>query len=301
MQKQKHWRAQSSETRRLPKCPHLSHSFIAVRAARQAFANNPDFFGVSAERASRTLVLRFYFPRRVRRDQLDRIRQGTGWDVRVLPQTHQDRLIWVARQMPLSWEPGKVSIFAEESRVRVRVRFGDQADESEVERFRQRFERRTGWSLDLVALPEAPEPELLYDELGRMEQNAAFRLIKERYRQEAILAPHCSLRSRNGQEYILLRFATPLLGDYDPQLSQELSRQVGYQLRVSSHPHAPTLYRLAAWLSPLEWGLSDKHELLMREQLFKVECLGRPELAQAERVSEKFLEQTGYQLELVDG
>jgi len=271
-----------------------------LKLAEKKLSQLADFEKIGSHPERKTLVIHFDFPDRAVTKYaavFEQLASETGWAVELSPKASQQALIKAVREtLPLTWDIARSSVFPNEKRVRAKVRFPTQVSEEALEAARVRYLERTGRLLELEAFEEPPLPAVLFDEHGRMEQNAAHNKIRR------TLADHglalLSFSRKSEPTYLELGLISPQIAAAHAALVAQLSKETGWEIRMRSAPNQQAIITRARQLMPLDW--MTKKEPAFNEQdrylRFQLPPEVDPQLAQP--MSLQLQQETGFQLVL---
>ena len=244
------------------------------------------------------LMLTFDFPDtapRLYSDEIERVKELTGWDVHIRPTTNQQALgIAVEELLPDGASITKGPSF-HMNRREVQVDVDGVADPKALQ---TAFTDLTGYALRIgdSAPPTASNqsPVTPTAENGtRMEINAAYGLIKSRLNEHGLYKT--SLKQGN----IVLSFISPQVGERHQETINQLAKEVGYPLSIHPHPNQAAILQVASKLLrdaniPLTKGPgihTDRSEIAIK-------VADELTAAELEALNSQLEEQTGYQFEV---
>lgn len=287
-----------------PKAPSqqrdLSDLAVAERAAARLFEKFPDFEKCGARPEQRTLVLHFDFPEKAYRsyqETLEELARETGWAVEVSPKGNHQAVQRAAREaLPLTWDIAKVSIFQQEPRVRVRLRPGPEPLEEVRAAAQERFLEETGKHLDLELLEPPPPPQTLFDERGRMEQNAAYQRIRTALGEHGVAL--LSFSRKGEPPYLELGLISPMVAAHQADLIARLSAELGWELRLREGANQQAIVTRARQLLPPAWRPRAEPAFHAQERCVRFTALTPPDPEELERLSSQLEAETGFRLAL---
>lgn len=272
-----------------------------LRRARELFKDQPGYRKAGARPDAQVVTLHFDFPDAAAercRELMAQLARESGWQVELSPKVNQKALTEVARQfLPLCWDILKVRIFPGEPRVQARVRPVMEVPEEELEMARKRFVDLTGKVLEIEVAEEPEDPQMLFDENGRMEQNAAFRRIKKAYGERGVAVLRCSLKT-GAEPFIELGFISPQVSERHLDLLAELSRETGWKIQFRCEANQQAIAARARQLMPLEWQVAGEPSFFREEAMICFRTSLAPRRDEVLKVSEQLERETGYQLTL---
>lgn len=290
-----------------PVAPALTKSFAArpegkkseasqvLKLIKARFEQLRDFETAAPQPQLRLVTLHFSFPDRaalVYQEQLRQLALDTGWAVELSSRvSHKALNIAVKESVPLSWDVGKISIFPKENLVRVNVRPIPQTTEADFEAAKERFYALTLHKLELERMPETPLPQSLFDERGRMEQNAAYNHLRKKFAELGLALLSFSRRD----DHLELGLINPKLLDSHPGLLEQLSTEIGWKLVLRSSLNQNAIGVRLRQLMPIDWLTKAEpaiHENVVRHRI-EVTPEKRPLWSS---ISEQFFRETGLQL-----
>ena len=276
----------------------LSESAQAERAATRKFENFPDFEKCGTRPEQRTLVLHFDFPEKAYREYQDPVTalaQETGWAVEISPKGSHQAVQRVARDvLPLTWDLAKVSIFQQEPRVRVRVRPGPEPLEAIRATACERFLDVTGKHLDLELLEAPAAPQQLFDERGRMEQNAAYQRIRTVLAEQGVAL--LSFSRKGDPPHLELGLITPEVASRQSERLAELSQELGWELRLRTGVQQQALATRARQLMPCAWWTRAEPSVHLEDRSLRFLSRVTPEPQQLALLSAQLEAETGFRL-----
>jgi len=273
----------------------LSELAVAERAAAKLFEKFSDFEKCGARPEQRTLVLHFDFPEKAYRSYQETLARETGWAVEVSPKGNHQAVQRAAREaLPLTWDIAKVSIFQQEPRVRVRVRPGCEPPEEVLGRARERFLDETGKHLDVELLEPPAPPQNLFDERGRMEQNAAYQRIRTALAEQGVAL--LSFSRKGDPPYLELGLISPVVAARQAELLARLSAELGWELRLREGANQQALVTRARQLLPPAWRTEPA--FLAAERCLRFATLATPDPAELEPLASQLEAETGFRLVL---
>jgi hypothetical protein len=275
----------------------------ALNLITAAFPPEAGLYKKSVILTDRSIVLHFRFPAIAERkyeDVIEQLQTQTPWHIKLNPDPHQQEMInMVHRYVPESWRILKrPSLHLDVSKVVVQV--GALGSPEEVAVVRTKFQEETGFVLRFEeikgAMPEAPiEPyKATKEEPEHKEPNAAFQRIRQAF--EA--TPHPVLRvgmKIESEAFIEVCFISPQVGQRYKEQLQQLSKEVGWEIRLRSTADQQKIKELAKQTAE---KFSPKKEPSFRPEAMLVEMkVGRiPERTVADQLSHQFEDQTGFRL-----
>ena len=287
-----------------PKAPSqqrdLSDLALAERAAARLFEKFPDFEKCGSRPEQRTLVLHFDFPEKAYRsyqETLAELARETGWAVEVSPKGNHQAVQRAAREaLPLTWDIAKVSIFQQEPRVRVHTRPGPEPLEEVRAAAQERFLEETGKHLDLELLEPPPPPQTLFDERGRMEQNAAYQRIRTALGEHGVAL--LSFSRKGEPPYLELGLISPMVAARQADLIARLSAELGWELRLREGANQQAIVTRARQLLPLVWRPRSEPAFHAQDRCVRFTALTPPDPEQLEHLSSQLEAETGFRLAL---
>ena len=273
---------------------------LVERAAQQLFQKYPDFEKTGLRPEHKTVVLHFDYPEKAYtayQEAIAQLAQATGWAVEVSPKGSHQAVQRVAREVfPLTWDLVKVSLFQQEPRVRARVRAAAGDPQPVIQSAQTRFLEVTGKQLDVELLPEPAPPQVLFDERGRMEQNAAHARLRTALAERGVAL--LSFSKKGEPAYLELGFITPAVAAAQQALLEQLGAELGWELRVRSAPNQQALVTRARQLLPLAWHTRAEPAFFPQEGCLRVATAVTPDPHQAAALSVQLERETGIRLVL---
>ncbi|BCL82861.1 MBL fold metallo-hydrolase [Ktedonobacteria bacterium brp13] len=269
----------------------------ALRFAQELLKPLPGYLRVKVDAEAHTLVPRFIFPDIAKQryaGQLQTINEITGWHIWVHPIIYPLALKDVLTHiLPAGLScVDTPSIYQDKHKVGI-ICVGN-AEREVIETIKQRFLEETGWELELRG--SAVEVE-----------------------EQSVAEPHCtraeamqrviSVYGNNAEFYQLGvddRRYTLWLHFYFPELARmrykddliRLSQETGWHIDVDKDVHQKALVEVAQRLLPADISIVGKKAVLHEQLLLRLNCAGTLDDQQLKEAQQRFLEETGWQLEL---
>ncbi|MBL8149430.1 MAG: MBL fold metallo-hydrolase [Blastocatellia bacterium] len=228
------------------------------KIVRQRFAAEPGLYKVGINKSSRSITVRFYFPKIAishHKQTLEEITKETGWLVEISPSVHQEELSKTAlATIPEGWQPQSVSIMLDRELVIVKVLHGDSRLFDDIDR---KFQEKTGFRLEIQnpnvisVTTNTTEATASNKVIQRLEINAAYTRIKEAFSNQ----PHQLLKVGLKGETIELTFITPEIGKLYEEMLNKLSEEIGYALQVRQSPDQIKLQQTAKEILSRKYNL----------------------------------------------
>jgi Cft2 family RNA processing exonuclease len=249
------------------------------------------------------VILYFDFPEVAERRFAGRITDlvdGTGWRVSISPNGNQQAFELLARRLlpkalilvrsPAIHLEKKEVILAVQGRISA-------AEQDLIER---QFWQESGFTL---FLKEQLAVSSVYSEKrdgnNKMEINSTYALISDKFAGAAHLPYKKSKKSGVNGEFIELSFISPEIGSRYQDRCREIERLSGWSLDINKEPNQNDIIKVARQLIRPEWQLQKVPSFLKAERKIKVKLGQIPDATRWQEAQSAFLEQTGYQLEMV--
>ena len=269
-----------------------------TKQAHHLLGHLPDLDKIGARPEQKTIVLNFAFPDRAitqYQEIFQQLSTNTGWSVEVSPRADHAALSQAVREaLPLTWDIVKVSIFPQEKRVRARVRLPSGVSPETLQAAQNRYLEVTGRVLDIEPLPDPPPPQVLFDEHGRMEQNAAYTKIRKTLADRGLAL--LSFSRKGEPAYLELGLVSPQIAGAAADLIARLSQETGWQLRLRNSPNQQAIITRARQLMPTHWNPRKDPAFLLEESLLRFKIPVEPDLQLVEELSAQLNQETGFRL-----
>ena len=229
-----------------------------IKQSQALLGHLPDLEKIGTRPEQKAIVLSFAFPDRAvtqHHDLFLQLSSQTGWAVEVSPRADHAALTRAVREaLPLTWDIVKVAIFPQEKRVKARLRLPSEVSPQALDEGQKRYLEVTGRLLEIEELPDPEPPKVLFDEHGRMEQNAAYTRIRK-----ALVDRGLALLSfsRKGEPaYLELGLISPQIAATATDLVAQLSQETGWQLRLRNAPNQQAIITRARQLMPTHTSIT---------------------------------------------
>jgi len=275
-----------------------------------------DLYKRSVNPETGDVILSFYFPARastIYAEAIAAAAEETGVSITIAPQTHQGELSKVARSvLPHRLTVrGTPSIFLDRSVISLNCM--GQASTEEITEAQSSFYEETGWYLELqgVTLVAAratglsdeehkiedilePQPEITQPE---MNQHEALQLAQTLL---SDLPGFYKAGAEPASVTLLLRFHFPAVAQtrYAEQLAQ-LEAQTGWHVRLHPAVQHQALVEMARRMLPEGLTSNGTPSLHLDRETVRVYCLGLASPEAIQEAQQRFLEETGWHLELL--
>lgn len=264
-----------------------------------------DLYRRSIDPDTGDVTLAFHFPEvaHVRyTEAIAAAAEETGVSITLAPYVHQGALAEAARRaLPQGLTAlGSPSIFHDQSLIQFTCA-GEASDEAVAEAQSQ-FNAATGWQLQIArkklpGSPPEPHPPRATPKAGRVSQQEAMHCAQR------LLSPlpgyvKVSMDVMNAT--LLPRFHFPEVARtrYE-ELFTQLEEQTGWSVRLQPTVHHQALIEMAYHFLPEGLSCIDTPSLYQDEQRVRVSCSGRADAEAVQEASRRFLEETGWYLDLV--
>jgi hypothetical protein len=191
------------------------------------------------------------------------------------------------------------SFFRDRNEVKIKVFNPSKIDLSPMTR---EFAERTGLSLQVEeGLPPAAPRQGAKDALGRWEQNAAFARIDAAFRSSGGILTRRSRKHdvATGAEFIELSFLSPQLGRRHLAALEEISREIGWELRINPEPNQAAISQRVRCNLPEGWELQKEPAIFKSEGRVGIKLAKVPAPDEWEDYRKSIIEATGYDLKLL--
>ncbi|MEO1267856.1 MAG: hypothetical protein AAFX99_07135 [Myxococcota bacterium] len=234
------------------------------------------------------------------RDELAALETETGWSISLSPSAHQGALAEYARGIlpPDTALARNPSIHLDQRRLTLHLAQGD-PDSDVLRQAVERFHHDTGFTIELEVQHGTQAPPVLSTHIKRnnnarrMEINKAYGLIRSSFAG----LPHPLIKvSLKNNTYIQLTFVTPQIGVRHQELIEDLSKRVGYELRVRRTPDQHRLKEFAKTLVPPSWTRLGEPGIVQEKTLVRIKVAAIVDPDEIPRLSEQMHFHTGYQL-----
>ncbi len=267
-----------------------------IKLATKRLSQLPDFERIGAHDARKTLTIHFDFPDRAATQYanvLEQLSAETGWLIEISPKTNQQALTKVVREtLPLTWDIARTSIFP--NSVRAKVRLPANTTQEKKEKIQDAYLKRTGRILEIEAFEEPPPPKNLFDDQGRMEQNAAH--IKIRQTLADIGVALLSFGRKNEPAHLELGLISPQIAALHTDLIAQLSQEIGWEIRLRPNPNQVAIITVARQLLPLEWQTTKDYNFNAAEGYLGLQIPPEADPNQVQQIAIQFKQETGFNL-----
>jgi Cft2 family RNA processing exonuclease len=275
-----------------------------------------DLYRRSIDPDTGDVVLAFHFPARASTLYAEAIAaaaEETGVSITIAPQAHQGELARAARRaLPQGLTVrGTPSLYLDRSVVSLNCT--GQASAEEITESQSSFYEETGWYLELqgviistVGAPEsAQEPRETAStpwpsqEIRQpaMNQHEAIQLAQKLL---SNLPGFYKAGAEPASATLLLRFHFPTVAQARyTELFAQLEAQTGWYARLYPAVHHGALVEMARRLLPEELTCNGTPSLHLDRQTVRVHCLGNTSAGAIQEAQQRFLEETGWRLELL--
>ena len=264
-----------------------------------------DLYRRSIDPDTGDVTLGFHFPEVARlryAEAIDAAAEETGVSITLSPSVHQGMLAETARGvLPQGLTPqGSPSIYHGQYVIQLTCT-GEASDEA-IAGAKLQFHEATGWHLQIArkqapGSPSEPRQASAAPKPGRVGQHEAMQ------RAQRLLGPlpgfvKVSMDVMNA--ILLPRFHFPDVAStrYAEQFTQ-LEEQTGWSVRLQPTVHHQALIDMAHRLLPAGLSSLGTPSLFQDEQRVRVPCSGKADAEALQEACQRFLEETGWYLELV--
>ena len=230
-------------------------------------------------------------------EAFEQLAQETGWTVHLSPKANHKALTERVRQViPLLWEVFKVSIFPHQSRVAARIQtLVANPSEDDLAAAQATYLDQTGRTLELEQVPPPSAPEVLFTASGRMEINAASRLIKSGFAERAVALLRCS-QKLDPEPLLELGFISPTVGERHLDLVEQLQAKTGWTLRIRGEANQVALAQRARQLLPPEWAMKGQASFMPGERVLRFKALVSPQPQLVQKACQQLEKETGFRV-----
>jgi Cft2 family RNA processing exonuclease len=287
-----------------------------LRVIEQYLGAPADLYRRSIDPETGDVVLAFYFPARASTlyaEAIEAAAEETGVSITIAPNTHQGELAKAARHvLPQGLTVrGTPSIYVDRSVVALNCT--GQASAEEIDEAQSNFYEETGWYLELhgvtIATTRAPAST------EEVEETASTITPPHEMRQPA-LSQHNAIQlaqrllgdlpdfykagAEPASATLLLRFYFPTVAQTRyADLFAQLEEETGWYVRLHPSMHHQALVEMARRLLPEELTCNGTPSLHLDRQTVRVYCNGDISIEAIEEAQQRFLEETGWRLEIL--
>jgi Cft2 family RNA processing exonuclease len=275
-----------------------------------------DLYRRSIDPDTGDVILAFHFPARASTLYAEAIAaaaEETGVSITIAPHTHQGELARAARRVlpPGLTVHGTPSIYLDRSVISLNCT--GQASAEEIAEAQSSFYEETGWYLELqgvtIATAGAPGSVVEPHEIAgtreapqeirqpAMNQHDVLQLVQ---RLLSDLPGFYKAGAEPASATLLLRFHFPAVAQerYAEQIAQ-LEAQTGWHVRLHPAVHHQALIEMARRLLPEGLTSNGTPSLHLDRETVRVYCQGNSSAEAIEEAQQRFLEETGWRLELL--
>ncbi|GCF09037.1 MBL fold metallo-hydrolase [Dictyobacter arantiisoli] len=301
------------ETVAEPVLPKLSGVEDAVSVAEQRLNNLPGFMQVESNEDEHSLILSFLFPdiARGRYAALwQEIADTTGWSVKLVPVASRDALIEVAKR---SLPDGLVCVGIPEvlsQQKVVRLIYDGHDSQEDINDARTEFQVTTGWMLSLiygsttVSIPANNYPgNYQYPRAGGAHTSEKPYRMEDalHYAQDLLklLPGYLRVKVEADTRTLVPRFTFPDIAKerYAAQLAS-ITEVTGWNVRLHLIIYPPALKEVLEYILPEGISCIDTPSIYQDKRKVGIVCVGSISPDAVVEVQQKFLEETGWSLEL---
>jgi Cft2 family RNA processing exonuclease len=270
----------------------------ALAAANQAFPAAARLRKAGYRLAERVLTLTFDFPQAARQAyaaQIESLGRSTGWQVEVNPETNQNALNMLLRELlPASWQILKgPAVYREQRRVGVTIAHSRETEPARLAQLADQFRQTSGYELQIALAEPAYAPGLQTTAVAgkRLEINAAYAVIKQ-----ALAGSSLYRASLKGEE-IVLSFISSQVGERYRGQIEELSGRTGWPISINPNPNQGAILADAqALIHEAGWVVIKGPSIFPERGEVSASLANAPSKHLLEELSEAFTAQTGYRL-----
>lgn len=280
-----------------------SEQNAALKVVEELFADCPELYRKGAHLEEARLVLYFRFPDAARdrfAERLEEAARRTGWTVTVWPHAHQAALVEAAAAtLPPGWELRRTpSVFANDKRIRLKVRAEGSPNPAALQALSEAFRERTGHALEFELDDAAPAPVAQARASGGpMEQNQAFGRLREELGRAGLSWFRTSLKQDGSGAFLEVSFVSPLLARRLEDRLGRLEAELGWTIRVNPEPNHDLIKRRVRELVPSAWGLRKEPGFFKDEGLVRLRLQRVPDSAGWDALARAVEDETGCRLE----
>ncbi len=270
---------------------------------KRAFASEPTLYKVGINKSTRSVTIKFYFPKPIlarHKETLEQLTEQTGWLMEIADSVHQEELSKLALSLiPAQWEAKSVSFILDKEIVAVKANTFDQKVLDEINRV---FQDKTAFKLEIQVPKVVVINSTTINADGstsqavkqRLEINAAYAKVKEGFAKQL----HQLIRVGLKGEALELTFITPEIGKRYERLMNEIGNEIGYTLVVRQNPDQNKLQQTVKDLLPNEWFLAGEPSINLAKQEITIKPLSKLTIDTQDilRLKQEFFDQTGWQL-----
>lgn len=268
----------------------------ARETALEAFPDEARLRKVGLEIHRKRLTLTFDFPERAAQqyaEDIARLEDKTGWDVRVKPGANQQALGAVIHELlPVGARISKgPSFYINQYEVRA-----DFEGVDDLDALTRQFQDITGFRLiasgqnggETSTSAAAPPPES-----DQMEINAAYGIIRD------ALEPLGLYKTGLKQGQIVLTFISPQVGERHQEIINKLAAETGYTLTIHPHPNQQQIIQIASALArEAGWSIRKGPGIRIAQGDVTLTLAQPPDEKTLADINQRFEEETGYRLEV---
>jgi Cft2 family RNA processing exonuclease len=240
------------------------------------------------------LTLTFDFPDAAGKNYADLIsalREETGWQVEITPETNQAALNALVRELrPNGWQIVKgPAIHRDQKRVALSLASFSFLN-GDIDEIRDQFLDISGWELDITEGTQTASV-LAIPNGGQMEINTAYAHIKSALENSTLYRT-----SLKGNEIVLSFISHQVAERYQEQVAA-LALQTGWRLAVNPQPNQGAILEVArALLAKAGFAITKGPSIYPEKAEVSVVLMGSPEADKIVKVAESFNSETGYRL-----
>ena len=225
-----------------------------------------------------------------------RLRIGASAVVVTAKNTVGELAALVRASLPLGAKLVKPPSVFPDGRFLLKVRFLAETTEEQRQAFREKLVRETGLTLEF----QEPEAGTVTREVikadGRMELNAAYRLVRESLQASGLLVFHCGHKP-NPEEHIEVGLLAPWLLEGKDELIERLEKQIGYPLRAAG-ANQPALDKVIRETLPPAWQVVRPLQWRLAQREVRLTLAREPRPEELEPVSQRVFEKVGLRVGL---
>jgi Cft2 family RNA processing exonuclease len=245
--------------------------------------------------ADHILTLTFDFPDAAGEhyaDLISALREETGWQVEITPETNQAALNALVRELqPKGWQIVKgPAIHRDQKYVAVSLAPFSFLN-GDIDEICDQFFDISGWELDVAEGSQPASVSAIPSSGEQMEINAAYAHIKS-----ALDSSTLYRTSLKGDEIVLSFISRQVAERYQEQLDV-LASQTGWRLAVNPQPNQGSILEVArALLAKAGFSIAKGPSIYLEKAEVSVVLAGSPEAEKMVEVAESFIRETGFRL-----
>lgn len=245
--------------------------------------------------ADHILTLTFDFPDAAGKhyaDLISALREETGWQVEITPETNQAALNALVRELqPKGWQIVKgPAIHRDQKYVAVSLAPFSFLN-GDIDEVCDQFFDISGWELEVTEGTQVASVFAIPSSGEQMEINAAYAHIKS-----ALDGSTLYRTSLKGDEIVLSFISRQVAERYQEQI-EVLASQTGWRLAVNPQPNQGAILEVArALLAKAGFAIAKGPSIFLEKAEVSVVLAGSPEAEKMLGVTESFIRETGFRL-----